>query len=128
MNINTTLIMEQLLAAIIISAVVVTTVQRFKAWFKSDKAVEVFSVTISLILGLAMARYYAGYDWIASAWTAFYTIIGAEGLYLLIAEKLTKYKDLKPKEESNPTGLLSYELDFMDNDTREDEDSERVVG
>lgn len=96
MNINTTLIMEQLLTAIIISAVVVTTVQRFKAWFKSDKAVEIFSVSIALLLGLAMSRYYAGYDWVASGWTAFYTVIGAEGLYLLIAEKLTKFKELKP--------------------------------
>lgn len=107
MNINTTLIMEQLLTAIIISAVVVTTVQRFKGWFTSDKAVEIFSVSIALLLGLAMSRYYAGYDWTASGWTAFYTVIGAEGLYLLIAEKLTKFKELKPDALVNEGAPLS---------------------
>lgn len=99
---NTTLLIEQLTVAVIVSAVVVPTVQRVKGWFPSAIWVEAFSALIAVALGFIMARYYAGYDLIASAWVGFYSLIGAETIYRLVAEKVKTYTQIKEQAATNP--------------------------
>ena len=91
---NTTLLIQQLTVAIMVSAVAVVAIQKIKVWFPA-KLVEVLSGLVSVILGVLMARYYAGYDWIACAWVGFYALIGAEAIYKLLAEKLETYTEKK---------------------------------
>lgn len=98
---NTTLLLQQLTVAIIVSAVVVPTVQRIKGWFPSPKWVEFISAVIAVILGFLMSRYYAKFDLVASLWVAFYTLIGAEGIYRLVSEKLTTYTELHSKDSNS---------------------------
>lgn len=88
---NTSLLIEQLTMAIIASAVIVPTVQRIKGWFPSAKVVDILSAVLSFGLGSLMAFYYAGYDLYASIWVGFYSLIGAEAIYMLLADKLTTF-------------------------------------
>jgi hypothetical protein len=92
---NTSLLIEQLTMAIIASAVVVPTVQRIKGWFPSAKAVGVLSAVLAFAIGSVMALYYANYDLYASLWVGFYSLIGAEGIYMLLADKLTTFNTKK---------------------------------
>ena len=89
---NTTLLIEQLTVAIMVSAVSVVAIQKVKVWFPA-KFIEVLSGVVSITLGVLMSRYYAGYDWIACAWVGFYSLIGAEAIYKLLAEKLQTYTE-----------------------------------
>jgi putative Mn2+ efflux pump MntP len=108
---NTTLLLEQLTVAIVVSAVVVPTVQRVKGWFPSARWVEAFSALIAVMLGFIMSKYYAGYDTSASAWVGFYSLIGAETIYRLVAEKLTTYKKLHENDELGlVTGIVAEEI------------------
>lgn len=97
---NTTLLLQQLTVAIIVSAVVVPTVQRIKGWFPSAKWVEFISAVIAVILGFLMSVYYAQFDFKASLWVAFYTLIGAEAIYKLVSEKLTTYTELHDNDKN----------------------------
>lgn len=107
---NTTLLIQQITVAVVVSAVVVPTVQRIKGWFPSATWVETFSAIIAILLGILMARYYAGYDWAASSWVGFYSLIGAEAIYRLVSEKMTTFQDKKgiwPVAEADPVELES---------------------
>lgn len=96
-----TLIFNQLVVGIIISAFVVPTVQRFKGFLPSAKAVEVFSLIVSAILGFLMAVYYFKYSYTDAGWVAFFTVVGAEAIYKLLSEKLKTYTEIK--EDYKPT-------------------------
>ena len=119
---NTTLLIQQLTVAIIVSAIVVPTVQRIKAWFPSAKWVEAISAIIAVVLGIIMARYYAGYDWPASCWVGFYSLIGAEAAYKLVAEKLTTYSEQKGLWET--TDISTAEIEHVLNEEAGDPDGE----
>lgn len=95
---NTGILFEQLFVAIIASTITVPLVQRFKGFFPNAKILELFSIVASLILGFAVARYYAGYDMIASAWVGFFSLIGAEAIYTALKEKLKKHSDTSTPE------------------------------
>lgn len=92
---NTTLLISQLLVAIIASAIIVPAVQKIKGWLPTPKLVEPVSVLLSFAIGFLVAVYYNGYDLIAALWVGFYSIIGAEAVYRLLAEKLATYTDKK---------------------------------
>lgn len=115
---NTTLLLQQIMVAILVSAVVVPTVQRVKGWFPSASWVEAFSAILAVVLGFLMSRYYASYDWVASAWVGFYTLIGAEGIYRLLAEKMATFTDKKGIWEMHPAD--PEELSFLDANEEED--------
>lgn len=102
---NTTLLVEQLTVAVIASAIVVPAVQKIKGWMPSAKFVEPLSVILSFFLGFVIAVYYSGYNTIAACWVGFYSVIGAEAIYRLLAEKLATYTDKKDLLE----GLTSNE-------------------
>ena len=101
---DTTLMIQQVTIAIVASALAVVTTQRFKGWFPSAKWVTFVSALFSVILGVFVARYYAGLDWTASGVVGFFTVIGAEETYKLISEKLTTYAELKPETVVKPEG------------------------
>lgn len=92
---NTTLLLQQVIVAILVSAVVIPTVQRVKGWFPNSTWVEAFSALLAVALGILMSRYYASYDWVACAWVGFYSLIGAEAIYRLLGEKMTTFADKK---------------------------------
>jgi len=115
---NTTLLLQQIMVAILVSAVVVPTVQRIKGWFPSASWVEAFSAILAIVLGFLMSRYYASYDWVASACGGFYTLIGAEGIYRLLAEKMTTFTDKKGIWEMQAAD--PDELAFLDANEEED--------
>lgn len=112
---NTTLLLEQLTVAVVVSAVVVPTVQRVKGWFPSARWVEAFSALVAVLLGFIMSKYYAGYDTAASAWVGFYSLIGAETVYRLVHEKVKTFTEIKENEPSVITGInieeISQEVD-----------------
>jgi len=92
---NTSLLIAQLTVAIIASAIIVPAIQKIKGWLPSPKLVEPVSVVLSFAIGFLVAVYYNGYDTIAALWVGFYSIIGAEAVYKLLAEKLSTYTDKK---------------------------------
>lgn len=102
---NTTLLIAQILVAIIASAIIVPAIQKVKGWLPSPKLVEPVSVVLSFAIGFLVAVYYNGYDLIAALWVGFYSVIGAEAIYRLLAEKLATYTDKKDLYE----GLTSNE-------------------
>jgi hypothetical protein len=115
---NTTLLLQQITVAILVSAVVIPTVQRVKGWFPNSTWVEVFSAILAVALGILMSRYYASYDWVACAWVGFYSLIGAEAIYRLLGEKMTTFadkKDIWNLQETDPD-----ELAFLSADESED--------
>ena len=60
-----------------------------------------------MILGVLMARYYANFDWIACLWVGFYSLIGAEAIYNLLAEKLKTYTEKKEEQTQVEQAIYS---------------------
>lgn len=88
------LLVDQLSVAVLASIVAVATVQKLKPVFPA-KAVGLLSMVVTFIVGYWFALYYRGYDWIACAVVAFFTVIGADGLYQAFADKLRSYSEMK---------------------------------
>lgn len=88
---NTTILIEQLTVAILSSAIAIPAVQRIKGWMPSQWMVEPLSVLTSATIGLVFATYYANFMLVESLFVAFYAVIGAEGIYKLVGEKLSSY-------------------------------------
>ena len=68
---NTELLVNQLVVAILSSAIAIPLVQRFKDFLPSEKAVEVFSIISAFLVGTGFAWYYAQFE-LVSAIRAFY--------------------------------------------------------
>ena len=90
---NTTLLVEQLTVAILSSAIAIPAIQRFKDWVPSQKLVEPLSVVVAAVIGFVFAVYYSGFGYIEAGLVAFYAVIGAEGIYKLVGEKLSSYTE-----------------------------------
>jgi hypothetical protein len=102
---NTTKLIEQITVAILSSAIAIPTVQRFKNFLPSDKAVEVFSIVVAFIVGFGFAIYYAEFAWISALIVGGFSVIGAESIYKLLGEKVKAYTGkpigIEPQEEEH---------------------------
>ena len=94
---NTTLLINQLTVAILSSAIAIPTIQRFKNWIPDQRYVELFSVIVSGIIGFVFSVFYTELGMVDAGFVAFYSVVGAEGIYRLLGEKLESYHD---KEKS----------------------------
>jgi uncharacterized membrane protein (DUF441 family) len=107
---NTTLLVEQLTVAILSSAIAIPTVQRFKNFLPSDKAVELFSILVAFLVGTGFAIYYAQFEIISSLIVGGFSVIGAESIYKLLGEKVKAYTgkpigiELQEEENSESVG------------------------
>lgn len=107
---NTTLLIQQLTVAILASAIVIPTVQKVKGWLPNAKLVEPVSAVLAFAIGLGVAYYYNGYNLIDSGIVGFFSVIGAEGIYKLLSDKLSTYTDIKQL----PKGLdLNAEIQHL---------------
>lgn len=100
---NTTLLINQLTVAILSSAIAIPTIQRFKNWIPNEKFVELFSVIVSGVIGFVFAVFYTELTMVDAGFVAFYSVVGAEGIYRLLGEKLESYhakeKSLSHRED-----------------------------
>lgn len=115
---NTTLLVQQLTVAIIASAIIIPFVQRVKGWLPKQWMVEPTSVIIAFVTGVAVAWYYNGYDPIACLWVGLFSVIGAESIYKLVAEKLATYTEKKDIwetiQKSDDSAELAHLLEAND--------------
>ena len=101
---NTQLLINQLTVAILSSAIAIPTIQRFKNWIPNQRFVELFSVIVSGVIGFVFSVFYTELGMVDAGFVAFYSVVGAEGIYKLLGEKLQTYqgKDvpygIEPKE------------------------------
>lgn len=90
--IDLSVLLNQLMMAIYATAVIVPTIQKVKIWFPA-KYVEICSALVSVLIGFLMAWYYGKFDWVASLWVGFFAMIGAEGIYNVLKDKLKTYTE-----------------------------------
>ena len=88
---NTELLVNQLVVAILSSAIAIPLVQRFKDFLPSEKAVEVFSIISAFLVGTGFAWYYAQFELVSALIVGAFSVIGAETIYKLLGEKVKGY-------------------------------------
>ncbi len=74
--------------------------QKVKGWLPNAKLVELVSVALAFLIGMGVAFYYASYSILDSAIVGFFSVVGAEGIYQLLGDKLKSYS-----EKSAPVGV-----------------------
>jgi hypothetical protein len=113
---NTTLLIQQLTVAILASAIVIPAVQKIKGWLPDARFVEPVSVVLSFLVGMGVAFYYASYSVLDSAIVGFFSVIGAEGIYQLLGDKLKSYVDKAEPADSLSKVDLSAEVAHLINE------------
>ena len=88
---NTELLVNQLVVAILSSAIAIPLVQRFKDFLPSEKAVEIFSILSAFLVGTGFAVYYAQFELVSALIVGAFSVIGAETIYKLLGEKVKGY-------------------------------------
>ena len=88
---NTELLINQLVVAILSGAIAIPFVQRFKNFLPSEKSVEVFSIISAFLVGTGFAWYYAQFDLVSALIVGAFSVIGAESIYKLLGQKVKGY-------------------------------------
>ena len=101
---NTELLVNQLVVAILSSAIAIPLVQRFKDFLPSEKAVEVFSIISAFLVGTGFAWYYAQFELVSALIVGAFSVIGAETIYKLLGQKVKAYT-------GKPIGVVQGEVE-----------------
>lgn len=96
--INTSLLQEQLIIAMVVSVITVAFIQKTKGMFKKSKHIQIYSFIVNLILGVLFSIYFTETTIVGGLWVGLFSFIGADSLYQALEGKISSFKDIHKEE------------------------------